>query len=67
VPSLTYAEVAARQPASESTSTPQYYDRDWTDPVNYHMVLNTGALGLEGAAGAIVWRAEQLGWGRPAG
>ena len=45
----------------------QYYDREWTDPVNYHMVLNTGALGLEGAAGAIVCRAEQLGWGRPAG
>jgi cytidylate kinase len=45
----------------------QYYDRDWTDPVNYHMVLNPGALGLEGAASAIVWRAEQLGWGRPVG
>jgi hypothetical protein len=45
----------------------QYYDRDWTDPVNYHMVLNTGVLGLEGATGAVVWRAEQLGWGRPAG
>ena len=27
----------------------QYYHRDWNDPVNYHMVLNTGALGLDGA------------------
>ena len=26
----------------------QYYRRDWNDPVNYHMVLNTGALGLDG-------------------
>ncbi len=28
----------------------QYYGRDWSDPANYHMVLNTEALGLEGAA-----------------
>jgi cytidylate kinase len=40
----------------------EYYDRDWADPVNYHMVLNTGALGLDGAARVIVRRAEELGW-----
>ena len=40
----------------------QYYGRDWSDPVNYHMVLNTGALGFEGAAGLIVARARALGW-----
>ncbi|MGH7528121.1 MAG: AAA family ATPase, partial [Gemmatimonadales bacterium] len=27
----------------------EYYHRDWRDPVNYHMVLNTAALGVVGA------------------
>ena len=40
----------------------QYYGREWSDPVNYHMVLNTGAMGFEGAAGTIVARAKALGW-----
>jgi CMP/dCMP kinase len=32
----------------------QYYQRDSRDPVGYHMVLNTGALGIERAAEIIV-------------
>jgi CMP/dCMP kinase len=40
----------------------QHYQRDWTDPVNYHMVLNTAALGLDGAAEVVVARARALGW-----
>jgi cytidylate kinase len=40
----------------------QYYRRDWNDPVNYHLVLNTEALGLNGAADLIVSRARALGW-----
>lgn len=40
----------------------QYYGRDWSDPVNYHIVLNTGALGFDGAAAVIVARARALGW-----
>lgn len=32
----------------------QYYHRDWADPLGYHLVLNTGALGIEGAAEIIV-------------
>ena len=39
-----------------------YYQRDWNDPVNYHMTLNTGLLGLDGAAAVIVARARDLGW-----
>lgn len=27
----------------------EYYHRDWNDPLLYHMVLNTGALGIAGA------------------
>jgi len=32
----------------------QYYHRDWADPCNYHMVLNTGWLGLDRAADVVV-------------
>jgi CMP/dCMP kinase len=40
----------------------QHYQRDWADPANYHLVLNTAALGLDGAADVIVDRARRLGW-----
>ena len=40
----------------------QYYQRDWNDPVNYHMLLNSAALGLDGATAVIVGRARELGW-----
>ncbi len=40
----------------------QYYQRDWSDSSNYHLVLNTAALGLDGAADVIVGRARALGW-----
>lgn len=40
----------------------QYYRRDWNDAANYHMVLNTEALGLDGTADLIVSRARALGW-----
>ncbi len=40
----------------------QHYQRDWNDPVNYHLVLNTAALGLDGAAEVVVGRARALGW-----
>jgi cytidylate kinase len=41
----------------------EYYRRDWDDPVHFHMVLNTAALGLDGATEAVVGRARVLGWG----
>lgn len=40
----------------------EHYGRDWDDPVNFHLILNTGLLGLEGAAEVIVERARRLGW-----
>ena len=40
----------------------QHYQRDWADPANYHLVLNTAALGLDVAAEVIVGRARALGW-----
>jgi cytidylate kinase len=47
----------------------EFYGRDWDDPTNYHMVLNTERLGFEGAAGVIAERARELGWANhaPAG
>ena len=41
----------------------EYYRRDWNDPVNFHMVLNTGALGLDGATEVVVGRARCWGGG----
>jgi cytidylate kinase len=40
----------------------ELFDRNWNDPVNYHFVLNTEALGPEGAAQIVVGRARALGW-----
>lgn len=40
----------------------EHYHRDWDDPVHYHMVLNTGLLGIEGAADAVVAAARRQGW-----
>lgn len=41
----------------------EYYDRDWADPAHFHLVLNTGLLGYDGAGDVIVDRAHRLGWG----
>ncbi len=40
----------------------EYYRRDWADPVNFHIVLNTGVLGFDGATDVIVARARAMGW-----
>jgi cytidylate kinase len=40
----------------------QHYQRDWSDPTLYHMMLNTAALGLDGAAEVVVARARAMGW-----
>jgi cytidylate kinase len=40
----------------------EYYERDWNDPENYHMVLNTELLGTDGAAALVVAHARRLGW-----
>lgn len=41
----------------------EYYGRDRGDPAGYHLVVNSAALGYEGAAEVIVQRARALGWG----
>jgi cytidylate kinase len=43
----------------------EYYNRDWADPTHFHLVLNTGLLGYEGAGDVIVDRARRMGWVQP--
>ncbi len=45
----------------------EYYERDWADATNYHMVLNTALLGYDGAANLIAAHARALGWADAAG
>lgn len=64
---LDYSESDAKDRLEEIDSNRQryhreLYDRDWNDPVNYHFVLNTEAVGVEGAARIIVGHARALGW-----
>jgi len=40
----------------------EHYGRDWDDPVHYHMMLNTGLLGMDGAAELIIAAARRRGW-----
>jgi cytidylate kinase len=40
----------------------EYYDRDWADAAHFHLVLNTGLLGYEGAGNVVVDCAGRLGW-----
>lgn len=46
--------------ANRARYVKQYYGLDWSDPTHYHMVLNTGLLGLDGAAAVIVERARVM-------
>jgi cytidylate kinase len=38
----------------------QWYDRAWDDDHNYHVTLNTGWLGLEGAAQVVIEAAHRI-------
>ena len=62
VPSAKAAEILDNTDRMRARYNQEYYRRDWNDPVNYHMVLNTEALGMDGAVDAIVGRARALGW-----
>lgn len=40
----------------------EHYGRDWSDPVGYHLVLNTERLGFDGATAVVVSEARRRGW-----
>ncbi|HTS87982.1 MAG TPA: cytidylate kinase-like family protein [Gemmatimonadales bacterium] len=42
----------------------EYYGRDWDDPTHFHMLLNTGLLGIDEAVAIVVREAEARGWTR---
>ena len=46
--------IVAERDANRARYHREYYDRDCNDPIHYHMVLNTGRLGMEGAAQVIL-------------
>lgn len=46
--------------ASRARYLSHYYQRDWNDASLYHMVLNTEALGIEGATGLVVSQARRM-------
>lgn len=54
------ATEVARSDANRARYHQQYYDRDWKDAAQYHLVLNAAALGVEGAVATIVGRAKAL-------
>lgn len=56
------AEILDETDRTRANYLRQFYRRDWYDPVNYHMVLNTGLLGLDGATELIVGEARRRGW-----
>lgn len=56
------ASHVAESDANRARYHREFYDRDWNDPVHYHFVLNTEALGPDGAAQIIIGHARRLGW-----
>ena len=40
----------------------EFYERNWDEPTNYDLILNTERLGFDAAAELIVARARALGW-----
>lgn len=55
-------EAIDRTDANRERYHREYYKREWNQASNYHLILNTGVLGYEAAAGLVVARARQLGW-----
>ena len=55
-------EVLKRTDKNRARYHREYYDRDWDDPANYDMVLNTGRLQFDGATSVILaWARERWG------
>ena len=53
---------AWRAASRSRTTTRRHYDREWLSPANYHVCVNTGWLGVAGAAELVVRMArERLG------
>jgi cytidylate kinase len=56
------AAITDRTDADRDRYVAQWYGRERRDPVNYHLVLNTGWLGYDGAADLVVAAVRRRGW-----
>jgi cytidylate kinase len=56
------AAAADRTDADRDRYVQQWHARERRDPANYHLVVNTGWLGYDGAAELVVAAARQRGW-----
>jgi hypothetical protein len=50
------AERVRRSDSDRKAYVREHFDRDWLDPTLYHLTLDTGAMGVEGAA-ELIWEA----------
>ena len=57
------AQVTDATDAHRDRYVQRWYGRRRQDPANYHMVLNTGWLGYDGAAALVVSAVTSRGWG----
>jgi cytidylate kinase len=55
-------ETIAATDADRDRYVRRWYARRRQDPANYHMVLNTGWLGYDGAAALVAQAAKSRGW-----
>ena len=56
------AHLADRTEADRDRYVHRYYGRRRNDPANYHLVVNTGLLGFDGATDVICGAASRNGW-----
>ena len=62
LPAQDAAHAADTTDADRDRYAHRFYGRRRDDPANYHLVVNTGLLGFDGAAATIVCAASQRGW-----
>ncbi|MFI5214853.1 MAG: AAA family ATPase, partial [Gemmatimonadales bacterium] len=62
VPEREAAQTTDATDADRDRYVQRWYQRRREDPANYHMVLNTGWLGYDGAAALVASAAKSRGW-----
>ncbi|MDH3291494.1 MAG: cytidylate kinase-like family protein [Gemmatimonadota bacterium] len=55
-------ETVNRTDAGRRRYVETYYDRDWDNADNYHLVINTGVFNYDDAAGLVIEAARLRGW-----
>jgi cytidylate kinase len=63
IPDAEAARTVDTTDADRDRYVQRHYRRRRDDPANYHLVVNTGLLGYDGAADVVVTAARGRGWG----